>query len=363
MCLIKETTTNYPDGRPDIKETVYFCSKASGSQVCGNTRFERETIHAPKSMAMLPPAPRQEVVLHQDYRPRPKQEPPRERRYDGAIDVEFRGWKSPVFSIRKLSRNSSSRRRDDGEYLQYRDVLPEAPMPPPAFVLRPDNRWLPPRPPTSMPPTIVAMVPNRPLPSGPDGAAVFVPRDAIPSISSETHSRTSSSRSRDAYAVAQSSSRPPSIKPVAGTARSGSKKLRFDPNTLRPDSAYASSNISSIDEVKTESTSGTRSNTTSTLSMNRRYNYTNDLAPRGEDDFDDDGGEEKEKEKSDRSSRSGRSFRVVRRVVGENNPDETHRKTEEAINAAIEYQSQSSERGSADSGSRTRRHRRRRDSY
>lgn len=118
-----------------------------------------------------------------------------------------------------------------------------------------------------------------------------------------------------------------------------------------------SSILSPGSEPKGDIKSETRSTSTSRPNMNEIFNYANDgtLYRRGQESDEDRG--------SISSVRRG-NYRIVRREVG-NNPEETERKMNDNVRAALDYQSQISEWGSqgsgsvSGSGSSRRRHRRR----
>jgi hypothetical protein len=369
MCLIKRVTTFHRDGRSDTTETPMYCNNSDRTQACENTKVEVIERGSGKSsqVALRPSSSKNnEVVLHQDTSPR-RQEARRERRYSGDIGVRFRGWfKSPEFSVRRLddggSGSGSRRRRGESERWPSEEMMPEAPMPPPARVHQVHRR----SPPPSMPPTIVSP-PDRPTPpQGPGAAAAsaFTTRDTVPS-SSGTLSRASSSRSKDARKAVQDL--PHLTVPAPGpsvtsnrTTRStpGLTRLRFDSNTRFRDSAYGSSNISPIDAPKSDACSETRSNTTSERSASQRFNYANDKVVVRREDYDNDNDEEDIKSIS---SGGRKDYRIVRRVKGDGNPEETQRRMQEDMSMAQDYQSRTSEQGegSVRSGSGRRRHRRR----
>jgi hypothetical protein len=364
MCLIKRVTTFHRDGRSDTTETPMYCNNSDRTQACENTKVEVIERGSGKSsqVALRPSSSKNnEVVLHQDTSPR-RQEARQERRYSGDIGVKFRGWfRSPEFSVRRLDGGSGSgsrRRRGDSERWPSEEVMPEAPMPPPARVHQSHRR----SPPPSMPPTIVSP-PDRPTPpQGPGSAAAFTTRDTVPS-SSDTPSRASSSRSKDARKAVQDLPHLTVSGPVPSvtsnrTTRStpGLTRLRFDSNTRFRDSAYGSSNISPIDAPNWDAQSDTRSNTTSELSASQRFNYTNDKVVVRREDYDND-----EEDIKSISSGGRKDYRIVRRVKGEDNPEETQRRMQEDMNMAQDYQSRTSEQGegSVRSGSGRRRRRRR----
>ncbi|CAD0089177.1 unnamed protein product [Aureobasidium vineae] len=298
MCLIKRVTTIHPDDYSDTTETFSPCSHSVNNRPCDNTILDKITERVPSTssqVALRPSSSRHnEVVLHQEP-PRRRQDPREERRYSGEIGVRFRGWlKSPEFSIRRLddggSGSGSRRRRGSGESRRISgEMMPEAPMPPSPALVHQSNRR---SPPPSMPPTLISP-PSRPTPpQGPAGAAAaFTTRDTIPS-SSSTPSRTSSSRSRDAYRAVQGLPHltvPASSSSVTSRyprSTPGLSRIRFDPSTKFRDSAYGSSNISPIDAPKANTLSDTRSNTASERSASERYNYTNDNAVARREDYD-----------------------------------------------------------------------------
>lgn len=366
MCLIKRVITYHSDGRVDTKDDLLPCHNSDRIHACDNTETETLERGPGKSsnMVLRPTAStNNEVVLHQNMSPR-RRGPPPERRYSSEIGVRFRGLRSPKFSIRRLDDGGSGSRRrsriDEG--WSSGEVMPEAPMPPPPPHVHNSHRG---SPPSSMPPTIVAP-PNRPSPpQGPSGAAVaFTTRDTVPS-SSGTPSRASSSRSKDARRAVQNVTQQIVSVHVPGPSvtsnrsqrsTAGLTQLRLNPFR---DSAYGgSSNISPIDAPKSDTMSETHSNTTSASSANQRFNYANDKAvvTTGNQETDD------EDIKSN-SSGSRKSYRIVRRVRRDGDPEETDRRTQEAMRVAEDYQSRTSEQGDGSvrgSQSGRRRHRRRR---
>lgn len=371
MCLIKRVITYRSDGRADARDTLLPCSNSDKIQACDNTMVETSERGPGRSSrrALRPAAStNNEVVLHQNVSPR-QQEPRPERRYSSDIGVEFRGLKSPKFSIRRLDGGGSGSRRkhrnDDG--WSPAEVMPEAPMPPLPPHVHHSHRG---SPPSSIPPTVV-VPPNRPSPpQGPSGAAVaFTTRDTVPS-SSGTPSRASSCRSKDADRAAQNInqqivsvhvSAPSVTSNRSHRSTAGRTKLRLDPVC---DSAYGgSSNISPIDAPKADTMSEARSNTTSEHSANQRFNYSNDKAvvTTGNQETDDE-------DMKSNSSRSRKDYRIVRRRArSTNDPEETDRKMQEDMRVAEDYQSRTSEQGDGSvrgsvrgSGSGRRRHRRHR---
>lgn len=348
MCLITEVTTKYGDGHSDITKTLSFCSNSVNNRACNNLNVDHIEERVPGSSSQLALRPsssrRDEVVLHQNMPRQHRQEPRQERRYAGQVDVKIRNG-VPHFSIRRLDDGGSRSRRRHGEYESRRAsgvVMPEAPMPPPLAIVHQSGRRSPP--PSAMP-TLVPS-PNRPTPpQGPGAAIAFTTRDTVPS-SSDTLSRASSSRSRDARravrdltllnAPASSSSvtsnRHP--RPTPGLSR-----LRVDSRQKFRDSAYGgSSNISPVDAPKTNTLSETRSNTTSERSANVRYNYSNGNAVIRRDDYDVD-----EEDRKSNSSKGRKGYRIVRRVKGNDDPEMTQRKMQKAIKEAEDYQSQTGE--------------------
>lgn len=366
MCLIKTFPRH---GHLEPSNTFIPCSNSDRIRPCDNIRVEESERGSGKSsqMALGPSSStNNQVVLHQDRSPR-REEPRQERRYSSEIGVRFPGFfRSPEFSIRRLddggSGSGSRRRRGDGERWSSVEVMPEAPMPPPAPVHQ--SRRRPPPPPPSMPPTIVSP-PNRPTPpQGPGAAAAITARNTAPP-SAGTPSRISSFRSGDVEMAVQEipqstvAAQVPSVTSHR-TYRStrGLTRLRFDSNTRFRDSAYGSSNISPVDAPKADTLSETRSNTTSERSANQRFNYANDNAVARREDYDDD-----REEIRSHSSGSRESYRIVRRVRGNDNPEETQRRMQEDMRAAEDHQSRTSEQGEGSarsgSGSGRRRHRRR----
>ncbi|KAG9898171.1 hypothetical protein KCU98_g9797, partial [Aureobasidium melanogenum] len=367
MCLIKEVTTIYADGYSDMKQTVIACHNSVGGLACDNTQTQTKTEHMPGNSSQLVLRPsssrRGEVVVHQGT-PTHRQEPRQERRYAGEIGVRIRNWR-PEFSIRRLDNGGSRhrRRRGDGESRRTSgEVMPEAPMPPPAVVHQSGRR----SPPPSAMPALVPS-PNRPTPpQGPGAAVAYTTRDTVPS-SSSTPSRTSSTRSRDAHRAVQGL--PLLNVPASGPSVTSSRHARSTPGLSRlrvesrpkfHDSAYGgSSNISPIDAPpKTDTFSETHSNPTSERTASVRYNYTNQFAVAGREDYDTD-----DEDKKSNSSEGRKRYRIIRRVRINDDPEMTQRKMQEDIRAAEEHQSQMSEQGDGSvrsgSGSRRRRHHRR----
>jgi hypothetical protein len=379
MCLIKKVTTFHSDGRSNTTETLLPCSNSDRIRACDNAQVEEYERGPGKSsqMVLRPSSSKnQEVVLHQNTYP-PRQEPRPERRYAGEIGVRLRGWRSPIFSVRRLDDGGSGsgsgfgsrRRHRDGEGWSSGEMMPEAPMPPPPRVpqlhqtVHHSQRR---SPPPSVPPMLITP-PNRPTPpQGPSGAAVgFATIDTVPQ-SSGTPSRASSSRSKDAHRAVQGL--PQQMVPVSGSSvtsnrshrvTQGLSHLRFDTSTRFRDSAYGSNDISPIDATKSDRMSETRSNTTSERSANERHNYANDKVVARRESYEND-----DEDIKSNSSGGRKDYRIVRRIRGHDDEEETDRKMQEIMNEAKDYQSRTSEQGEGSvrsgSGSGRRRHRRRR---
>lgn len=366
MCQIKKEKTTHADGRSETKKILSLCNNSVDGHPCDDVRKPiTERVPGSSSQLALRPSSsrRDEVVLHQDtsrHRPEPRQE----RRYSTQLGVRIHNWR-PVFSLQRLDDGGSRsrRRRGDSESRSTSgEVLPEAPMPPPPppLVHQSGRR----SPPPSAMPTLVPS-PNRPTPpQGPGAAVAYTTRDTVPS-SSGTPSRTSSTRSRDAYRAVQGL--PLLNIPVSGPSVTSSRHARPTPGLSRlrvesrpkfHDSAYGgSSNISPIDAPKTDTFSETHSNPTSERTASVRYNYTNQNSVVGREDYDTDD------DKKSNSSEGRKRFRIIRRVRINDDPEMTQRKMQEDIRAAEEHQSQTSEQGDGSvrsgSGSRRRRHHRR----
>lgn len=368
MCLIKETTTKYADGHSNTIRTLIPCSNSTNDRACNNTvvdQIEKRVPETSSQLVLLPSSSRRgEVVLHQNMHRQHRHEPRQERRYAGEIDVRIHNW-FPRFSIRRLDDGGfkSRRRRGDGESRRTSGVvMPEAPMPPPPpTIVHQSGRRSPP--PSPMP--ILVPSPNRPTPpQGPGAAVAFTTRDTIPS-SSDTLSRTSSARSRDARRAVQDLPLLPGPASTSSVTSSrhprhtpGLSRLRVDARSKFSDSAYGgSSNISPVDAPKEDTSSETRSNTTSERNASQRYNYTNDNASVGRGNYETD-----EEDKMSDSSESRKSHRTIRRVRGNGDPEMTQRKMQEAMRESEGYQSRTSEQGdgSVRSGSESERRRRRR---
>ncbi|KAH0355342.1 hypothetical protein KCU83_g2074, partial [Aureobasidium melanogenum] len=368
MCLIKEVTTIYADGYSDMKKTVIACHNSVGGLACDNSQTQTKTEHMPGKSSQLVLRPsssrRREVVVHQST-PSHRQEPRQERRYAGEIDVRIRN-RRPEFSIRRLDDGGPRHRRRRGDSESRRTsgaVMPEAPMPPPPAFVHQSGRRSPP--PSAMP--VIVPSPNRPTPpQGPGATVAYTTRDTVPS-SSGTPSRTSSTRSRDAHRAVQGL--PLSNFPASGPSVTSSRHARSTPGLSRlrvesrqkfHDSAYGgSSNISPIDAPpKTDTFSETHSNPTSERTASMRYNYTNQTAVAGREDYDTD-----DEDKKSNSSEGRKRYHIIRRVRINGDPEMTQRKMQEDIRAAEEHQSQTSEQGDGSvrsgSGSRRRRHHRR----